>query len=123
MEPLQTHFRASAITLYMNHQPSKEHPGHELRVIRDAARALQGRTSPGPMAEVAKAAQNTSSGPREKAQLRAVCMFLCEPFHARGGNTCPTVHVALCCTALTATELGGGEFPSHTQGTDQKAHL
>lgn len=72
---------------------------------------------------MAKAAQNTSRGPREKAELRAVFMFLCKPFHARGGNTWLVVHIALCCTccrALTATELGGGSSHYTLRGQTRK---
>lgn len=114
METLRTHFRGSALTLYINHQLSKEHPGHRAQCNQRCCQCPAGQDQSRPdgrgTAEVAKAAQNTSRGPREKAELRAVFVLLCEPTHARAGNTWPTVHIALCCTccrAPTATELGG----------------
>lgn len=69
MESLPTHFRASALTLYMNYQPSKEHPGHRAQSEQRCCQCPPGQDQPRPndrgMAEVSKAAQNTSRG--EKA--------------------------------------------------------
>lgn len=102
------------MTPYINHQQSKEHLGHRVQSDQRCCQCTPGQDQPRPsargMVEVAKAAQNTSRGPRQKPQLGAVCMFTCDPFCAHGGNKWLMARIALCCTccsALTATELGG----------------
>lgn len=120
MDGDSSNFRASALTLYMNHQPCKEHPGCELRVTRDAAGALQGRTSPGPMAEGRQRwpkQHKTPAGDPERKHSYGLCSCSC---------VSPSMHVEATrgwlCTLLCAAPAAELSQPQNWAGGVPTTH-